>query len=453
MLLICLLFVTFLCADTSAPFHASHYRDALRAQFPSLCITPATAHAFASTPRIGLIPGRLRTPHAAYASLFGSLRLAQLRNAGLDADAAEQLAPALLPMQPCADAGEEAALLDVVRFLVAQRVAPAPARSPPDARTYYEEADADMEFMHEHGINTLRCSKRTALFFERMLKWRRVFDDVADVGLLVHMQLRDAEARGQPLRDALQLSGRTFKSLALAAAQRRREALVADTLAKLAACTDDDVLRLVPHNADLCRVPALTWRLRARWDVECVAMLFAAQRTPPVGLPPLHRWSATVQLGDAPDGDGCMHGAWEMRLLDSLQDIRREGRAQLNCLRHDTRRLLQRGASFWSLQFHPAEEPGITHSAAVARHVRALRVSVHVCAAAEVVEARARSNKAPPGEARAALKAWGSSCGVSVPDSLFTTDGLADLDGYDEEEEVQAWREEVAAVAALAAHA
>ncbi len=307
---------------------------------------------------------------AACASPLGALRSAQLQALGLPPLATAYMVPALLPLEPCADAEEERLLLSAARFVAAQ------------------------------------CGEDSA-------RLSRVLERLPDLGFLLHTRLRAAEQRGQSLRGAFSFSGRTLESVMRLAEQHRRDALVDAAAAAVAAGTRPFmVLNEIPHGKHQPR-----WRAPLAWDAACDAM-FAARTDSHVyrsGLPEL-RWRVTVPL----PGTGALHGRWQMRELPTVAHVQREGEEQRNCLRQMCSHFSSHGHSLWSLRFAPdlgallALQRGQHALAQVQRDARALRLTVHV-QRNDVAEAKGPRNAEPHPLALAALAAWAHRAGVRVP--------------------------------------
>jgi hypothetical protein len=320
----------------------------------------------------------------------------------------------LLPPAPCADADEERFLLDAARFLVKQGLAPEPPSLDDDdlrrtqhcsARDAWEEEDVREDDMWD--VDEEVAYK----WYHRMLAHRSGHVDavvmLVDLSFFLDAQLRAAEARGQPLRDAFSFSGRTLASVTRLAAEHRRNALVAAAEAKIGSsdggmCFDPDKLRGV-------------WREPLEWDNACDQALALRCAGSDLEQHSTMRWPADVELDDE-----MVHGEWHMQRLRTFWAIRMEGFEQINCLRHADRRHLStsRHASYWSLRFTPdAADDVEAHLAAD----KELRLTVEVDGG-KVCEALARDNEPPLLAARKALSEWGRRTGVRVPEYIGAED-------------------------------
>jgi hypothetical protein len=368
-----------------------------------MCITREVAHSFATLSRDN-DERHVRLPLIS-ASLFPfrALRIAQLQALGMDCIVAMYVADLLPPWAPCADADEERLLLDAARFLLHNGFIPA-LRLPEAAATNASFASgrtASVAQWSAFGGDNARLRENCVV--------------IADLSFFVDAQLRAAEARGQPLRNAFSFSGRTLASMTRLAAQHRREALVNAAVAKVrsdgGAHFDPDKLRGI-------------WRAQLTWDDECDRML--ALRCPDSGMLPLGsaRWPADVQLrgmaaaaaASSQNGVMPLHGEWHMRRLNDAAAICKEGKEQHNCLRHGAYLSTSRSSSYWSLRFTPdaAGEAQLVADEQLRRSAAQLRLTVHVYDKS-VSEARAPSNNMPPLAALQALAEWGRRAGVRVP--------------------------------------
>jgi hypothetical protein len=300
-------------------------------QFPTLCITPAAAHAFACTRRKGWVPADATGPFPAYATAFGALRIAQVEGLGLEPAVASVVAPLLLPSQPCVDAGEERFRLAAARFVVDQCLVDDGlmfGTSLPTCGLIYKNTWSDLH-------NQLRDS------------------GLPDLSLLFEAQIQAAEQRGQPLQNAFSFSGRTAQSVQRLALQHRRMALVDAAAAAFADSEsllyyasqsygddDDNAFRELTRALDIWADPFVSSRWRnlppewLTWDDECDRMATRFDKRfdrqlPSSGLPEL-QWPATVDLEQP--GLREVEGTWHMKELLTVHDIRAEGEAQSNCL-------------------------------------------------------------------------------------------------------------------------
>jgi hypothetical protein len=366
-------------------------RDALRAQFPTMCITREAAHAFAVTasgksPRIvALLPTLL---DKARHSPLGLLRCAQLRALGVDAHHAPLVSQHLLPPVQFADADEELLLLNAVRFLVAQHM--------------FSAHDASSAAAPALSVAPLQDEAVVML---------------ADLSFFLDAQMRAAEARRQPLRDAFSFSGRTLASVTSLAAQHRRQTLVDAAPCGCRVGTPEDL--------------AGEWRGHVLpWDEECARMLML--RCGVMHLLDLS-WCADVQLARAGSSDRSatttLRGEWRMARLSTPDAICKEGREQNNCLHHEDGRFLSHFSSYWSLRFTPdadAEAQLVTDQE-LRRSAAQLRLTVELNDES-VLQAYASHNAKPPLAALQALAEWGRRASSHVPSYLGDED---DEDGED----------------------
>jgi hypothetical protein len=380
-------------------------RDALRTQFPTLHVSRAAAHAFATAPRGWALPRDAPSWLAPHATPFGTLRIAQLAGLGVPLPLARLAAPHLLPPLPCADAEEEAARLAVARLLVPamQHAAEPPAADKPPRR--WEQLRA------------------AAAWAAHVPAWRDA--DLAQRWLtdVHHLLVAQRDA-------ALPLSGCTVGSLGRRASEARREAAVSEAVA-------DAGLGAAPRSNGT-RLPQGTWRAPLRWDARCDAMfdahaaaafpvaphagaapsadveLMPAQLRWPLLLPANERSNSDGVDGDDSDDRGVLHGVWRAQMLVTQEAILEEGHAQRNCLRHGWYNVRGPGR-FWSLQLLPA--PGELERLAgggeqlrqARRALRRLRLTVELAdgsPAPRVYRAHACCNQLPLPAARSALRAW-----------------------------------------------
>jgi hypothetical protein len=369
-----------------------------------MCITRETAHVFATSapgksPRLRRVIGT--EPDETRESPLGLLRCAQLRALGVDAQHAPLVSQHLLPPVQFADADEELLLLDAVRFLVAQRM--------------FSAHDASSAAAPALSVAPLQDEAVVML---------------ADIGFFLHAQLRAAEARGQPLRDAFSFSGRTLASVTRLAAQHRREALVDFYLECMYGGYDE--FYFTGHQ----KVRGV-WREPLAWDDECERMLDdddemedereALRRITAKAPHPGMHWAAAVELQPtSSDRTATLHGEWCMAQLRSPEAIRKEGREQHNCLRymHWSTLDISDDSSYWSLRFTPdaAGAAQLKADDELRQAAAQLRLTVHV-ADGYVAEAQAPDNDPPPLAALKALAEWGHHAGVDVPQYNGGSDG------------------------------
>jgi hypothetical protein len=398
-----------------------------------MCITREAAHIFAAT-----APGqgarsrrRVLCMHdmnfdKVHDSPFGALRAAQLQALGIDARDAPFVVDHLLPPGLFADAGEERLLLDAARFLVAQRMF-SPHGALPDAAT--ARAGAQQPELNDTPAKIL------------------VLDDLA---FFLDAQLRAAEARGQPLRDAFSFSGRTLASVTRLAAQHRRDALMAVFFESVYGEGKFDI------NGRKVRG---VWHEPLAWDAECDRMLAVCARNDGLHddddddegmdedeeddghhhcgsayLPHADlSWPADEQLVCTANSrrTTTLRGEWCMQRLCTRYDIYDEGTEQDNCLTHGRFLNCSSDSSYWSLLFMPdaAGEKEMAGNPVLRQRFDRLRLTVHV-RAGFVIQAEAACNKPARPAARKALAEWGRRAGVRVP---LQTGDCSDADTVDED--------------------
>lgn len=354
-------------------------RDALRMQFPSLCISREAAHAFTEPCR--KLAGRLvcipRMPQSrSYDTPFGALRVAQLRALGMQDDVAELVATYMLPLSPCADAGGEQLLLDAVRFLVKHRhighVWPAVVLG-----------------------DYIEVRRNAELFLPEELRWLRNNALLGDTAFLLDCTLRAAALRGQPQGDCFSFSGRTLQSFARHAAEHRRNALVAaaSSLERRGAFFD---------SSDFANF----WRMPLRWDDGC-DQAYALQRSVNDGNDE-ERWSSSVVLLPR-SGGVTLNGEWRMRRLTNWAAIRKEAAEQENCLYEVARKHVSQSsrASYWSLRFMPDADSlaQLSRDERLRQSAEHLQLTVHV-EGDVICQVKATGNKEPSFQARNELDRW-----------------------------------------------
>jgi hypothetical protein len=418
-----------------------HVRGALRTQFPNVCITREAAHAFSLMPRRGIVPADDAPAYfAPYDTPFGALRSAQLQALGLDLIAASKSAPLFFPPAPCADAGEERLLLDVARFVVAQGV-------------FRDASKADCSRVAAEGFTYCWDDEAEDVFdFSEFDLLVRDYDvpyalecptqTLADIGFFIDAQLRDAERRGQPLRTAFSLSGRTFRSV--------RELAKEHWHGTLFGAVDEGIISASNEEHWHCLASAgQLWRVPLSWDNRLLALLGERLRPPqPHIRVPNATWPAVVTSPFA--AMDAVAGAWHMKQLVLLADFEHEGKTQRNCLRNlsdDARRAPD--ASYWSLRFTPdadalAALERTKHGKAVAAETQRqlMRLNTTLRMVAGVVdEVAGLYDERPQPEAMDALHTWATSgvgaafCVVLPPALLGRDDGSDSDDGDDDDEE------------------
>jgi hypothetical protein len=397
------------------------YRDALRAQFPTLCITRKAAHAFAETtvPLDFFFRYDSFTPLVSMAGLLPlrALRIAQLHALGMDTSAASFVSELLMPPAPCATEGAERLLMDAARFLI--RSGFIPQSDQPDADTSGAAFDAQR---HAFRAEQRRNNPNQLL--------SNPDDVLSDLGFYLHA----GEARPQPLCGAFSFSDRTLASVTRLAAEHRRDALVLDAM--------DD-----PCSYEDCvgeHVCVSGWHAGLMWDDACVEMLaLRSGRDAELGD---MRWSADEhELRCSPSYSSCgittLHGEWHMHWLRTWAAVRHEGKEQHNCLEYDDDGSCLgalRDSSYWSLRFTPnaagqqAMEKG---GRMLRRSVASLRLTVYV-ADGYVQEALGPRNDKPPLAALNALEYWGHCADVDVQYIMgYSSDEDDDEDDDDDDDD------------------
>ena len=392
----------------------SRNRDELRAAFPTLQLTREAVHAFSCIPRRARMP-RDWDSHAPYATPFGALRAAQLMAFGLDLETALLTLPWLLPPEPCADAGEEELLLASVRFLVQHGV--------------FREA-RDCSYVAQSGVSrdalysTELYSERFATLlpdngytlFSSELAGLSSLQSFADIGFLLHMRARAAQAARTPLRDAFSFRGRTLASLLQLAAQHRRKALVA--IAGV-------------HGRSDSRINRLLWRMPLEWDAACAAMVethLDARRVPSGLLS--SQWPGSLRTGVP--GMSRIRGHWKMQELQRVHDILQEGEQQHNCLRYMHN--ISEDASYWSLRFTADADAMPALDGSTRTQLEHVVGAEHhtVCVQGMCVDDfKGPCNTEPTPAAARALAHW-ARCGVDLGE--FKQQAAEASDGEEEEE-------------------